>query len=207
MDTSIEHSTAPASVDLPPAGPLTEPPPAGAPFGQSEDAYVTEHYPTFGAAKVAAALHRPLSSIHKRARQLNLPRPHGWLASDLAILSAHYELIGPRGCQRLLSVPRSIKAIQVMSSRMKLFFRPGAGPEHGVGSAARPLWRPEEDALLRSKVGTMTLARLHRQYFTGVPFTRSYPAVAQRCGAIGISLSRDEAARLALQDRAEVPPV
>ncbi|MCD9046797.1 hypothetical protein [Luteimonas sp. MHLX1A] len=65
----------------------------------------------------------------------------------------------------------------------------------------RPInpWTGAEDSLLREYQGRMPLREIHKRFFVspcGLSETRSYAAVAQRIGALGISLDRHEASEL-----------
>lgn len=66
-------------------------------------------------------------------------------------------------------------------------------------NASMKPWTSAEDSILRDNQGVMTLRQIHRRFFVsedGVE-SRSYAAVAQRIGALGISLNRTAAALLA----------
>ena len=62
----------------------------------------------------------------------------------------------------------------------------------------KKLWTPEEDEILLNNRGLLPLAEIHRRFFHNPDGTesRSYAAIAQRVGALDLSLDRASAARL-----------
>lgn len=153
-----------------------------------EDAHLRRNWGNLSTKEIARELGRTQSSIQSRARTLGLERPDAWTEGELALMRAHYEDEGPTGLE--LRLGRTRHAIHQQAKRMGLFLRPRHDP-----------WAPEEDEVLRINVGKMSLAEIYQTYFEpekghalGKPFARTYAAVAQRCSALGITLSRKDAA-------------
>ncbi len=103
--------------------------------------------------------------------------------------------LGITPCKRL---PRSVKdSTADVCQRERLASTPPRAPARERAVLRR--WTAREDAILHEYQGTIPLREIHVRYFTdGTGETRSYAAVAQRIGALGISLSRRDAALLAL---------
>lgn len=155
-----------------------------------EDSRLREAWGQVPTAQLAKEMSRPIHGIHQRVRKLGLARLDAWTEVELDLMREHYEEDGAKGMA--LRLDRTEKAIQLQARRMGLFVR----PRHRG-------WTPKEDALLHMVVGRLPLRQIHEVFFehqneskAGSEFCRTYAAVAQRCGALGISLSREEAATL-----------
>lgn len=76
--------------------------------------------------------------------------------------------------------------------------RPKSQPKRNVVP-----WSKREDEILREFQGKMPLAQIQRRFFSGKDgwSKRTYAAVAQRIGVLGLSLDRGSAARLSLGSR------
>lgn len=158
------------------------------PWSPIEDKYLRDTWGKASVKELSAALGRSQTSIHKRAPVLGLTRPDEWNEAELALMREHFEAEGPVGLSMRLG--RTPNAVKLQAGRMGLRQRPVFEP-----------WSPKENDLLRQIAGTMPLRQIHNTYFQAVgkalgqEFCRSFAAVAEQCGALGISLSRRDAAR------------
>lgn len=152
---------------------------------QNEDQYLQSNYGPLGGYLCSIRLNRTLRAVQHRALKLHLPRSNGWTIKDNNILKRHYATLGTRGCQVLLSVPRSRKAIMEHAHRQGLKYN-DALPT----ARAKPnRWLIGEDTVLRTYAPNSSVRQIHTQHFEGNPYTRSLNAVAQRCGALGLTKS------------------
>lgn len=159
------------------------------PWSPVEDKYLRDNWGKASSKELAAALGRSQSAVQKRAQAIGLSRPDEWIEAELVLMRELYEKEGPKGLAMRLG--RTPKAVQQQALRMGLRLRPKLEP-----------WSPKENDLLRELVGTMPLSQIHSMYFQtpgkeiGQEFCRTYAAVAQQCGKLGITLSRHDAAML-----------
>lgn len=154
-----------------------------------EDQYLRESWGVKHISELTLDLGRSQRSIYDRAQKIGLERPSAWTDTELSVLADHYADEGPKGVAMRLG--RTEKAVQLQARRQGLLMR-----------ARHNAWTAKEDALLRQVVGTMALREIYETFFkmevddgVGKEFSRSYAAIAQRCGALGITLSRSEASR------------
>lgn len=154
-----------------------------------EDKYLNESWGTISIHEMSKLLGRPQASIYERAERLGLKRPNAWSEGEILLMREQYLTEG--AAVMAIRLGRSVSAIKNQAMKMELYHRP---PPFR--------WTEAEDDLLRKLVGQTPLRKIHADHFNSRPgektgeFNRTYASVAQRCGAIGITLSREDAARL-----------
>lgn len=163
----------------------------------AEDALLLLRYPVEGTDGLIRDLDRSARAIQNRAKLLEAQSPRIWSDDEKAVVLEHYPVGGAKLVASRLPTKRSEKAIALIAKRLgiaapKVPFAEPIGIRSGPTStpANRGAWSEPEDTLLRSVAKAMTLARIHRAYFTSGPFTRTYAAVAQRMSALGLTAPR-----------------
>jgi hypothetical protein len=163
----------------------------------AEDALLLLRYPVEGTDGLVRDLDRSARAIQNRATLLKAQTPRIWSDEERAVVLEYYPVGGAKLVASRLSTTRTEKAIALIAKRLGIAaplvpFTEPLGIRSGPTSTPtnRGAWSEPEDSLLRSVAKSLTLSRLHRAYFTGSPFTRTYAAVAQRLSALGLTAPR-----------------
>lgn len=190
-------------------------PPTHCKWSAADDHFLMNNWGRMHIDDLTRSLGRTRRGVYARAGKLGLSRPSAWPKEHDQMLRKRYEDEGPRALAAALG--RTEKAVGERARKLGLRMRPRRGRRTSAADAhqsvpnSRPLirvrprhdkWTRTEDDLLRDVVGKLPLREIHASFFNtdpddpqGKEFSRSYAAVAQRCGALGITLSRQEAAR------------
>lgn len=180
--------------------------PAASPWTPEDERRVLEGYEHLGAAYLAVALGRSLKAVQSKAQELGAVRPGGWTTTEINRLKA-LVAAGYSNPEIAATLGRTVKSVQQKCARLGVVRgRKHASREWFERENARgPGWAPWEDDVLRSNQGKIPLREIHRRFFVDEDGEqlRSYAAVAQRIGALGLSLDRKAALAVSLRHRRE----